>query len=334
MMTAIRLPGFLQRRVNAAVDSLLNGQPGDGIDFSSPHGEEALMAPNSVSWRIFKNPVALFVGGTAAVILELAEPAVRAGVWEHSSFRKNPIARLQRTGLAAMITVYGARRVAESMIRRVVRMHAAVHGTSPQGISYSANDPRLLNWVHGTATYGFSAAYDRYVARLQGAEFDRLYREGEPAARLYGADAAPRSLAEMQAMFEGARQLLDPSAIVFDFLNIMSETPALPAALHWMQKILVRAAVELVPAWIRVRLGLGDQYRLQPQERWLARLAGAAAERVLVPSSPAVQACLRLGLPSAYLYSRGRYAYAEAAPQLLDYQPQPAYFAKQSETNS
>ena len=113
----------------------------------------------------------------------------------------------------------------------------------------------------------------------------------------------------MQAMFEGARPLLDPSPIVFDFLKIMSETPALPA-LGWMQKILVRAAVELVPAWIRERLGLGSRYRLQPHERCLASFAGAAADRVIVPSSPAVQSCLRLGLPTAYLYAPGRYACA------------------------
>jgi hypothetical protein len=32
---------------------------------------------DSVSWRIFKDPVSVFVGGIAAVILELAEPSVR-----------------------------------------------------------------------------------------------------------------------------------------------------------------------------------------------------------------------------------------------------------------
>jgi hypothetical protein len=47
----------------------------------------ALFEPDSVTWRVMKNPVALVVGGFAAVILELAEPRVRSGVWEHTSFR-------------------------------------------------------------------------------------------------------------------------------------------------------------------------------------------------------------------------------------------------------
>src|SRR5580700_2751755 len=106
MVSAIRLPGALQRYLNDAVDALLNGQNGRNPDFASPLQEEALLPANSLSWRVLKNPIALFVGGTAAVILELAEPKVRAGVWEHSTFRKDPLNRLKRTGLAAMISVY------------------------------------------------------------------------------------------------------------------------------------------------------------------------------------------------------------------------------------
>src|SRR5207253_1571621 len=66
-------------------------------DFSRPAGEPALTAPDSVSWKVCKNPVVLFVGGVAAVVLELAEPRVRTGVWEHSSFRERPLERLQGT---------------------------------------------------------------------------------------------------------------------------------------------------------------------------------------------------------------------------------------------
>ena len=44
------------------------------VDFLQPAGEPALIGPDSISWRIFKNPVALYIGGIAAVLLELAEP--------------------------------------------------------------------------------------------------------------------------------------------------------------------------------------------------------------------------------------------------------------------
>jgi hypothetical protein len=103
--TPVVLPWPLQRSLEAATRALLD--PGDqsSVDFLRPTGEPALVSPVSVSWRVFKNPVSLFIGGVAAVIMELAEPRVRTGVWEHTTFRVDPIRRLRRTGLAAMVTV-------------------------------------------------------------------------------------------------------------------------------------------------------------------------------------------------------------------------------------
>src|SRR5215469_4235648 len=150
---------------------------GYAVDFTRPVREPALVPPGSLSWQVFKNPVVLFVGGIAAVILELAEPRVRSGVWEHTTFRTDPLSRMQRTGLAAMVTVYGARSVAEKMILGVRRMHERVRGTTPGGEPYHANDPELLNWVQATAAFGFLEAYARFVRPLRRGEQDQFYGE-------------------------------------------------------------------------------------------------------------------------------------------------------------
>jgi uncharacterized protein (DUF2236 family) len=305
MISAIRLPGALQRYLNGTVDALLSGEPGRRSDFAQPAREEALLPADSLSWRILKNPIALYIGGTAAVILELAEPAVRAGVWEHTTFRKDSLNRLKRTGLAAMISVYGARSVAEPMIARVVRLHASVQGTTAEGIRYSANDPRLLTWVHATAAFGFAMAYNKYVRPLSAQNLNDYYREGTSISRLYGAIDTPRSVAEMEALFASTRSRLAPSPIIFEFLQIMRETAAFPRPLRWVQPILLRAAVELVPEWLRATLGLSEFYGLRRHERRLVQWAGACADRIILPSSPAVQSCLRLGLPMNYLFLAG-----------------------------
>jgi uncharacterized protein (DUF2236 family) len=189
MMTPIILPWPLQSSLEAAARALL--EPGDWshIDFSRPTGEAALVSPDSVSWRVFKNPPSLFIGGVTAVIMELAEPRVRTGLWEHTAFRLNPLRRLRRTGLAAMVTIYGARSTAEVMIARVRRIHEMVAGTTPSGEPYCARDPELLNWVQGTAAYGFLQAYHTYVQPLSSSERDRYYAEGVSAAGLYGPQA-------------------------------------------------------------------------------------------------------------------------------------------------
>jgi uncharacterized protein (DUF2236 family) len=303
MIPALRLPYALQRYLNGCVDAFLKGQSDHHQNFTQPLREEALVPAQSVSWRILKNPVSLFIGGTAAVILELADPAVRAGVWEHSSFRKDPLRRLGRTGLAAMISVYAARSVAEPMIARVVRMHASVHGTTPAGLRYSASDPRLLTWVHATASFGFVEAYSRFVEPLSAENVSDFYREGAPVSNLYGAHDTPQSAADTQALFDATFSRLAPSPIIFEFLRIMHETPAFPRPLRWLQPVLLRAAVEIIPPRLRERLGLSEHYGLRGTERWLTRWAGASADRIVLPASPAVQSCLRLGLPMTHLYA-------------------------------
>jgi uncharacterized protein (DUF2236 family) len=274
------------------------------IDFTQPAGEPALVPADSVSWRIFKNPVSLLIGGVAAVVLELAEPAVRTGVWEHTGFRRDPVQRLTRTGLAAMVTVYGPRSIAERLIARVVALHERVQGTTPAGEPYRANDPRLLTWVQATAAFGFIEAYSRYVRPLAPDEIDRAYAEGAPAAALYGADRAPGCDTDRLTLFDSMRDRLEPSPIVFEFLEIMRRAPLLPWPLRPVQRLLIRAAVELVPAWVRERLGLTAAFGLRPWERRLVRLLGAMADRVVLPDTPAVQSCRRLGLPAGYLYRR------------------------------
>ena len=301
---ALRLPPPLQRAVDGMAQDLLQAPGSPTMDFSQPSGEPALVPHDSVSWRIFKNPVGLFIGGVAAVILELAEPRVRTGVWEHSSFRTQPMQRLQRTGLAAMVTVYGAHSVAEKMIDGVVRRHGQVTGFTPDGEPYGANDVDLLTWVQATAGFGFAQAYHHYVRALTRDDFNRLYLEGAPAARLYGALDAPASEDAMQALFDSMRGRLEPSPIVFEFLDIMRKAPIFPAPLRPLQRLLIRAAVEMTPAWVRERLGLTAGYGLRAIEKPVVRWAGRLADRVVLGESPAVQACRRLGLPADYLYRR------------------------------
>jgi uncharacterized protein (DUF2236 family) len=284
------------------IEQQLNVGPGPPVDFTQPAGEPSLAAPDSVSWRVFKNPVALFIGGVTAVLLELAEPRVRTGVWEHTTFRDDPLPRMRRTGLAAMVTVYGAQSVARKMIAGVSRMHTRVQGVTPEGQAYRATDPELLDWVQATASYGFLQAYHHFGQPLDAARRDRFYAETRPAAQLYGATGAPASEAEQQALFARMLPQLRAHPIIAEFLAIMDATPALPAPLHRMQPACIRAAQSLLPPAVQALLALPEGGGLGPREARLIRVAGRLAERLPLPGLPAVQACRRLGLPANYLY--------------------------------
>ena len=295
-----RLPSLLQTRIEAMAAAFLDGPGLPRLDFTQPAGAPALFAPDSVAWRVMKNPLALVIGGIAGVILELAEPRVRTGVWEHTRFREDPVGRMKRTGHAAMVTIYAPAQAARALIAGVSRRHGQVAGATPAGMAYAASDPELLDWVQATASFGFLEAYRRFVRTLSPAECDRFYAEGAPAAALYGATGAPRSSLEIEALFARMRSKLERSDIVLEFLSILGAAPILPV--RSLQSLCIRAAVEITPDWARDILGLAKSYGLPPGGEITLRALGAAADRLALYNAPPAQACVRLGLPGDYLY--------------------------------
>lgn len=218
------------------------------VDFTHPPQAPALTPAEGVSWRIFANPVALLIGGASAVLLELAQPSVRTGVWEHSSFRHDPAGRLHRTGYAAMVTVYAPEDQARAMIARVVNEHRKVQGQTPSGVRYTANDPLWLTWVQATAVFGFSEAYHRHVAALSPGEKDCAFAEGQASARLYGAAAAPPTWQAWEQLLQATVPGLESSEILAQFLDIMDQSALLPRIARPLQRLLARIA-----GWVPLR---------------------------------------------------------------------------------
>lgn len=283
------------------------------IDFANPVGEPALLHPSSVAWRIYKNPVALGIGGVAAVLLEFADARIRSGVWDHSTYKQDPIGRSQRTAIAALVGVYGPASVARKVIAGVNRMHAHVNGTTPSGEAYRALDPELLDWVAATAGYGFLNAYDRFVAPLSLDDQERFYREGEVLGRLYGVHESPRSPDDFLAMMERRLPRFEPHPIVDEFIGIIQSGRAAPLVPGFLHRALARAAISILPEVVRERLRFGRAYDLTRADRIALRVAGQVADRFATDDAPQRQACRRLGLPADFLYRS-----ADAQRRLLD----------------
>ena len=231
------------------------------------------------------------------MLLELAEPRVRHGVWDHSSFRTDPLTRLKRTGLAALVTVYGPASTARAMIERIGRLHGRVSGTTDAGTPYRADDPELLDWVQATASWGFLEAFCAFDTRLPDAERDTYYADVAPVAALYGATGAPRSDAEANALIARMRPRLEPSATLHEFLAIMRRVPALPSAARPLQRPLLKAAVSLLPPDIAEHLGLAGAWRLTALDRALVQTAARTAGRLDLQTWPSHQARQRLRAP-------------------------------------
>ena len=160
-----------------------------------------LFGPGSMAWRIDGEALVL-AGGTAALLMQLAHPAVAAGVAQHSDFQADPFARLRRTLNASYAVVFGTTSRAERAIRRMNAIHGAVRGAIPEGGErYDARDPSLLLWVHATLVDTALRVHDTYVARLSAAEQQAYHAESRQIAIRLGvpADVVPETLVELRA---------------------------------------------------------------------------------------------------------------------------------------
>lgn len=89
--------------------------------------------------------IALLAGGGAAILLQIAHPAVGQAVAEHSDFARRPLNRLNGTLTYLYVTVYGTPAEAAEAARRVGAAHRPVRSNG-----YDARDPQLQLWVAAT----------------------------------------------------------------------------------------------------------------------------------------------------------------------------------------
>jgi uncharacterized protein (DUF2236 family) len=164
---------FIQQMVRQLV-----GGSGPPTAFLTPAGDPGLLGPDSMPWEVHADFMAMMIGGISSLVLQALHPGALAGVWDHSSFRRDLQGRLGRTAFFIAATTYGPTEMANGMIEKVNRIHGHITGTDEFGRPYSASDPHLLNWVHLTEASSFMRAYLRYRdPNLAKADMDRYFSE-------------------------------------------------------------------------------------------------------------------------------------------------------------
>jgi len=154
--------------------------------------------PESVTWTINREVIVL-VGWGRAILLQMAHPAIAAGLRDHSSFRSGALSRVRRmrSTVGAMLSItFGD---TEDMIAAAARINA-IH-ERVRGDDYSARDPELQRWVHATLVDSVPAVYERLVSPLSSAERDQYCLESAMMEPLLGipAGSLPRDRAQLDA---------------------------------------------------------------------------------------------------------------------------------------
>ena len=149
-----------------------------------------LFGPGSLTWRLDREAFLLLGAGPRALLLQVAHPAVAAGVADHSTFRADPWARLAGTLRSYLRIVYGTTAEARAEVRRLNAMHRTVRGLREDGTAYDAADPVLRLWVHATLVDSTIATAEAWLGPLDAAARARLYNESIPVGRAFGIPAA------------------------------------------------------------------------------------------------------------------------------------------------
>jgi len=235
----------------------------------------------------------LLGAGPRALLLQIAHPAVAAGVDEHSDFRADPWRRLAATLKSYLTIVYGSTSVARAEIRRLNALHARVVGPG-----YNARDPELSLWVHATLVDSTLVANERWIGPLSAERRERAYQETRPIGRALGVPEArlPKNLADFDGYVVGMLAPdgpVHPGPLARDLASVILHpplAPLMPAAAPLLGRIppqayswLLWPAIGLLPPTVREAYGLPWGPRERVVAAWL--VAGWRAWRPLIPSA-------------------------------------------------
>ncbi len=162
--------------------------------------------PDSVTWKIASEAV-ITLGGSRAVLMQLAHPLVAVGVSEHSSYMTDPFGRSARTFMLGQMLTFGSCPTARKAARSINRLHTHVHGTLPEQVGtyarntpYKARDPELLLWVHATLIDTILYIYPLFIRPLRQEEQEQYYQESKTLAHLLGLSYTnmPKTVKDLQ----------------------------------------------------------------------------------------------------------------------------------------
>ncbi|MFF8837199.1 oxygenase MpaB family protein [Streptomyces sp. NPDC015130] len=150
----------------------------------TPADDPAPPPVGGVLWSVAGDVRALLML-PAALTMQVAHPAIGAGVDEHSVFRTDPWGRGERSLRSVQLWVYGGEAAAEEG-RRLRRLHRDIQGTDAHGRAYHALTPACYSWVHATGFPVYRYGLGLLVRPLTDAQERQLYAEWLQVGRVLG----------------------------------------------------------------------------------------------------------------------------------------------------
>ncbi|MFE5914467.1 oxygenase MpaB family protein [Streptomyces wedmorensis] len=150
----------------------------------APSDDPAPPPVGGVLWTVAGDIRALLML-PAALAMQVAHPAIGAGVDEHSVFRTDPWGRGERSLRSVQLWIYGGEDAAREG-RRLRELHRNIQGTDAHGRRYHALTPAYYSWVHATGFPVYLRGLGLLARPLTEPQQRQLYAEWLQVGRVLG----------------------------------------------------------------------------------------------------------------------------------------------------
>lgn len=247
-----------------------------GDDYVAP--TSLPLGPGTVAWVVSRDPVA-FIGSSTALLLQVADPLVAAGVVQHSDYQHDPWSRLFRTFDTLLKMVFGDETMVKRMENRLAKRHAPVTGVSSDGVAYDARDPELAMWVWATLIRVAVDMYERVNGPLHPIDLQRNYDESRLFAHGNGIpdEIIPPTWPEFVAWFDDYCATRLRATVESDDIWRHTMHPGTPPVVHHLLSLgLNTTAAAFLPQPARDVFGYRWSGRLDPVVNLALRAFGVA----------------------------------------------------------
>ena len=245
---------MLDEIIRKTIREMVGSSSGPPVAFLTPKGDRGLFGPESIAWRVHADFISMMIGGISSLVLQALHPQALAGVWDHSSFRKDLKGRLGRTAYFIAATTYGSHEMAYEIINKVNRIHKHIHGSDEYGKPYMATDPHLLAWVHLTETLSFLEAYQSYrQPKLTRKEQDQYFKEMKVLGEMLGAHNLPDTLKGTQEAIESYLPELNYGERAQSIIQLLDDFPSNLQSKPFV-KLISKAGFINLPSWAHAKL--------------------------------------------------------------------------------
>lgn len=142
-------------------------------------------APDSLTIR-YAGDIRTLMLTPRTFLMQVAHPAVGAGVNEFSSFREDPLRRLREVARSGDAFMFSGRKAAEREGQRLRQLHRKIQGKDSSGKPYHSLDPEVYGWVHTVFFDTAVTMHELLGTPLVRSDQERLFAEWRQGGELLG----------------------------------------------------------------------------------------------------------------------------------------------------